>query len=274
MKVKTETGKIIEVNDYQIYTKGDDVYVCYNDWKDDNFMICMNEKVVAKEENFGRFFAVDICENKIGICCYSNLEEDKNKPYYRDENKFIKVKNSFDTFEEAYDHLVKTIQLQLDIDFYDENILDYLEVLDASSKRILVQRLFFKEPITRISEEEKISRFKVEQKIEEIAHQIQLQILKDEKGYTLDTPVNHLPLTMEAIRKLKRIDVKTLGELMETPYSTLYRQKNFGPKLLSKISECINESVKYSIDRKLILRNFMIENCFRKEEIIKILEEK
>jgi hypothetical protein len=268
MKVKTETGKIIDANDYQIYTKGDDVYVWYNDWKDDNFMVCVNEKVVAKEEVKDCFYAIGIQDDKVGVYCYPNLEEGETK------NKFVKSKNFFESFDEAYDHLVKTIQLQLDIDFYDENILDYLDILDASSKRILVQRLFFKEPIARISEEEKISRFKVEQKIEEIAHQIQLQILKDEKGYTLDTPVNHLPLTMEAIRKLKRIDVKTLGELMETPYSTLYRQKNFGPKLLSKISECINESVKYSIDRKLILRNFMRENCFRKEEILEILNGK
>lgn len=267
MKVKTETGKIIDVEDYQIYTKGEEVYVWYNDWKDDNFMVCVNEKVVAKEEVKDCFYAISIQDGKVGVYCYPNLEEGAAK------NMFVKAGNFFGSFDEAYDHLVKTIQLQLDIDFYDENILDYLDILDASSKRILVQRLFFKDPITRISEEEKMSRFKVEQKIEEAAHQIQLQILKDEKGYTLDTPVNRLPLPIDAIRKLKRINVKTLGELMETPYSTLYRQRCFGPKLLSKINECINESVKYSIDRKLILRNFMKENGFTKEEILSILNE-
>ena len=50
MKVKTETGRIIDVEDYQIYTKNGETYVWYNDWKDENCMICMNEKVVAKEK--------------------------------------------------------------------------------------------------------------------------------------------------------------------------------------------------------------------------------
>lgn len=274
MKVKTETGRIIECYDHEIITKGEDEYVIFNEWLDDNHMICKSEKIVSKEMD-GWFYAIDMCEDKIGVCYYSSSEKHKNEKFYKDEKPYIKVGNHFADFDGAYDYFVKIMQSELNLEFFeDTDILTYINSLDTSSKRILLKRLFFKAPIKRLAEEEKMTRFKVEQKIEELAHGLQLQILKNEKGFTEDTPVNHLPLTIGIGQKLRRMGIKTLGQLIDTPYSDLYKQRNLGPKLLSKISECINESVKYSVDRKMILKKFMKDNWYTKEEIIKILEGK
>lgn len=272
MKVRTETGKIIECDEYQLFEKGDDTYVCINEWIDDCFMRCMSEKVVAVEDIKDIFYAVDVYDDKIGICCYTNSEMNKNESFFRDESVYLKSKNHFKSFDDAYNYLISTLKVKLALDFDEEkDIIYYLNMLEPSSKRILVKRYFFNYPITRIAQEECLSRFKVEQKIEEIAHNLQLQFLKDEKGFTANTSTWDLPLTIDIYRKLKRMGITTLGQLIDTPYEDLYRQKNLGEKSLKLIRERINEVMKYSLDRKLILRKFMKDNYFDKEEIFKLL---
>lgn len=275
MKVRTETGKIIECDEYQLFEKGDDTYVCINEWIDDHFMRCVSEKVVAVEDIKDIFYAVDIYNDEIGICCYTNSKTNKNESFFRNEEIYLKNKNHFQNFDEAYNYLVSTLRVKLALSFDEEkDIISYLNMLEPASKRILVKRYFFNQPITRISQEECLSRFKVEQKIEEIAHNLQLQFLKDEKGFDENTSTWDLPLTIDIYRKLKRMGITTLGQLIDTPYEDLYRQRNLGQKNLKLIIERTNEVMKYSLDRKLILRKFMKDNWYTKEEIIKILEEK
>ena len=273
MKVKTETGRIIECYDHEIVAINGEECVIFNDWLDDNHMICKTEKIVSKEMD-GWFYAIDMCEGNIGVCYYSSLEKHKNEQFYKDEKPYIKVGNYFADFDGAYDYFVKIMQSELDLEFFeDTDILTYINSLEDSSKRILLQRLFFNAPITRLAEEEKMTRFKVEQKIEELAHGLQLQILKNEKGFTEDTPVNHLPLAIGISQKLRRMGIKTLGQLIDMPYKDLYRQRNLGEKNLKSIRESMNEAIKYSVDRKMILKKFMKDNWYTKEEIIKLLNE-
>ena len=272
MKVRTETGKLIECDEYQLFEKEDGTYVCINEWIDENFMRCVTEKVVSVEEIKDVFFAVDIYNNEIGICCYTNSKTNKNESYFRNEEIYLKAKNHFKSFDEAYNYLVSTLQVKLALDFDDEkDVIPYLNMLEPASKRILIKRYFFNYPITKIAQEECLSRFKTEQKIEEIAHDLQLQFLKDEKGFNENTSTWDLPLTIDIYRKLKRMGITTLGQLIDTPYEDLYRQKNLGEKSLKLIRERINEVMKYSLDRKLILRKFMKDNYFDKEEIFKLL---
>lgn len=273
MKVKTETGRIIECYDHEIITVNGAECVIFNDWLDEHHMICRTEKIVSKEIE-GWFYAIDMCEGNIGVCYYSSLEKYKNEKFYKCEKPYIKVGNYFADFDGAYDYFVKIVQSELNLEFFeDTDILTYINSLEDSSKRILLQRLFFNAPIKRLAEEEKMTRFKVEQTLEKLAHDLQLQILKNEKGFTEETPIMHLPLAIGVSQKLRRMGIKTLGQLIDTPYEDLYRQRNLGEKNLKSIRDSMNESIKYSVDRKMILKKFMKDNYFSKEEIIKLLNE-
>ena len=273
MKVKTETGKIIECYDHEIVAINGEECVIFNDWLDDNHMICKTEKIVSKEME-GWFYAIDMCEGNIGVCYYSSLEKHKNTSFYKDGKPYLKVGNYFADFDGAYDYFVKIMQSELNLEFFeDTDILTYINSLDIDAKNILLQRLFFKAPITRLANEMGMTRFKVEQTLEKLAHGLQLQILKNEKGFTEETPIMHLPLAIGISQKLRRMGIKTLGQLIDTPYEDLYRQRNLGEKNLKSIRDSINVSVKYSVDRKMILKKFMKDNYFSKEEIIKLLNE-
>lgn len=109
-----------------------------------------------------------------------------------------------------------------DLDRYDEEILYLRRVLKANPRHARA-RLFLKDA------ESSKTMFFDEDQVRQMA----------QRNAILETPVSDFELSVRARNCLKKMDIRTLGDLVRTPESRLLEYKNFGETSLREIREML-----------------------------------